>query len=566
MRETFRQSMAYLHTWLGLALGFLLMVIFFFGSLSVFDREIDRWSIPETRAPAAPLPSFDKVVLPIVPSVKPDADDMARAAAEVIGPLPPVETLRATGIWVGSNHRDPLVRMFLEFDIPNKPVDPNQDHGHVHGNTAIDPATGQRLTGGLEDRLAIGTRFFFPMHFMLHVEWAMLGYWIVGLAGMTMLAALVSGVVMHRRIFREFFTFRPEKNRLRSTLDLHNMTGVLALPFLFVITFSGLLIFADFYVPSVTKLMRPLEKSQETAEAGRTGLPEDPAGQPGQLASVDKMMSDAKARWAERGVPGEVGFVSVTHFGDVNAYVTVGRDNVDRVATQEEIHFNGMTGELMYENPPTRPIEAVKGFLYGLHFQHFKHWGLRWLLFVGGLIGCACIATGFLFFVEKRKRKHAAAGSIGSSVVDALAVTSVTGMLVATATMMLANRVLPVDLPAHDTWQKSIFWFTWLATLVHAGLRSKPVASGGASSAWAEQCWAVAALATMAVLANWVTTGDHLLKTLSDGYWPVAGVDIVMLIAAAAAGGTAYVLSRRSQFFTAAAREMSAPAVGSQNV
>ncbi len=46
MFPNFRQAMTWLHTWLGLVLGFVLMAAFFFGALSVFDREIDRWAIP----------------------------------------------------------------------------------------------------------------------------------------------------------------------------------------------------------------------------------------------------------------------------------------------------------------------------------------------------------------------------------------------------------------------------------------------------------------------------------------------------------------------------------------
>lgn len=40
MFQNFRLSMAWLHTWFGLVLGFVLMAAFFFGALSVFDREI----------------------------------------------------------------------------------------------------------------------------------------------------------------------------------------------------------------------------------------------------------------------------------------------------------------------------------------------------------------------------------------------------------------------------------------------------------------------------------------------------------------------------------------------
>ncbi|XJC72961.1 hypothetical protein ACHFCA_18740 [Delftia tsuruhatensis] len=42
----------------------------------------------------------------------------------------------------------------------------------------------------------------------------------------------------------------------------------------------------------------------------------------------------------------------------------------------------------------------------------------------------------------------------------------------------------------------------------------------------------MAAMAVTAVLLNWLTTGDHLLKTLGAGYWPVAGVDLFMLASA----------------------------------
>jgi uncharacterized iron-regulated membrane protein len=78
-----------------------------------------------------------------------------------------------------------------------------------------------------DDQLKIGSRFFYPLHYSLNLQWKS-GLLDVGFAALAMLAALVSGVVMHRKIFREFFTFRPKKATQRSTLDLHNMTGVRA--------------------------------------------------------------------------------------------------------------------------------------------------------------------------------------------------------------------------------------------------------------------------------------------------------------------------------------------------
>jgi hypothetical protein len=154
---------------------------------------------------------------------------------------------------------------------------------------------------------------------------------------------------------------------------------------------------------------------------------------------------------------------------------------------------------------------------------------LRWFYFMGGMAGCVCIATGFIFFVEKRKRQYAARGESGARWVDALAVTAITGMVVATVAMLVANRLLPFDLPARGEWEERLFWSAWLLAALHAAWRTAPVKQARLAPAWAEQCVAIAVLAVLAVLLNWITTGDHLLKTIGRGYWPVASIDLVLL-------------------------------------
>ena len=189
----------------------------------------------------------------------------------------------------------------------------------------------------------------------------------------------------------------------------------------------------------------------------------------------------------------------------------------------------------------------MNDFLTGLHLQHFEHWLLRWFYVLGGLSGCVCIATGFIFFVEKRKKQHARDGVSGARWVDALAVATVTGIVVATAAMLVANRVLPVDLPHRGDWEQRAFWVAWLLTFVHAAWRSAPVRQARIAPAWREQCWAIVVLAVAAVLLNWATTGDHLVKTIGQGYWPVAGLDLSLLAAAALAALAARRLQRRER-------------------
>ena len=529
MFGSFRQAMTWLHTWFGLVLGFVLMAAFFFGALSVFDREIDRWAIPSTRIEPQPMPSFEQVLRPAFERMQPTAAAVDAMRSRVDGPMP--ERFDTPVSWSAyTTHRDPVLSLFAGFEVPNA-KDPEEA---IWAEETIDPRDGRLLP---VDQLKVGSGFFYPMHYGLTLDWKNLGIWIVGFSALVMLAALVSGVVMHRRIFREFFTFRPGKARLRSVLDLHNLTGVVALPFHFFFAFTGLLIFAaTYYFPVGHTQLHELHDLHAQAEARETGLPHERAGVAAGLANVDAMVAEARRRWEAKGKAGEVGFLWLQHVGDANGHVSVYRAGTDRIAlVGDAIHFKASTGELIREDPAATPVARVAEFLTGLHLQHFRHWLLRWLYVFGGLAGAVCIATGFIFFVEKRKRQHARQGSQGARVVDALAVASVTGMVLAALGILVANRLLPEDMAGRGDWQRYAFWGTWVLALLHAAWRSAPVAQGRSNPAWGEQTVAIAMLAVAAVLLNWATTGDHLLRTLAAGYWPVAGVDLSLLACATVA-------------------------------
>ncbi len=540
MLQSFRMTMTWLHTWFGLVLGFVLIVVFFFGALSVFDREIDRWAIPSSRFEPQPMPRFDEILEPAFRRItEPDADDLAAAQLRVNGAIPADLPLMDWSAY--TTHRDPVLDLYASFALPNAIIPGD----HIHGHITIDPRTGAQLPDG---QRKLGSEFFYPLHYGLHLHWKDLGYWIVGLAALAMLIALVSGVVIHRKIFRELFTFRPKKQTQRRVLDLHNLTGVVALPFHFMFALSGLIIFAEIYFPVTTTMLRPVAEVHDAAEAARLGLPYEPAGIAAPLASVDAMVSEAQRRWAERDMAGEVGFLFINHVGDQNAYVSIYRAGTDRVTlTGEGIHFAGTTGRVIREDPAANAASGIHNFVSGLHLQHFRHWLLRWLYFVGGMAGCVCIATGFIFFIEKRKRQHAVQGAGGARWVSALAVTSITGTLIATASIFIANRFLPTGWADRAYWEEAVFWSAWLLAFVHAWWRTKPDQSTGIAPAWYEQSGFVAVLGVTAVVANWVTTGDHLIDTIARGYWPVAGVDLGILTASLIAALTARRLMRRSR-------------------
>lgn len=502
MEPTFRGSMNWLHTWAGVVLGGLLFAIFWMGSLSVFDREIDRWMIPSTRLALSPEPiSFD--------ALRPTIDEAAAGRSAFWAALLPTE-------------RQPMIR--VSWRDANGPV-----------VRYLDPATGRPLP---DPGSWAGTRFIFPFHFNLHLRAWNVGLWIVGLAGMAMLALCVAGVIIHRKIFTEFFTFRADKNPRRLILDLHNATGVLGFPFHVVITLSGLIIFYTTYFPSGWQV--PYRGNNQVFSKETFDLYSRPkVNKPGELASLDTMVAEGERLW--KGDPPRS--LVVRNPGDAAAVVQVVRANEDGVvATLDMVSFDGATGSLLHQRTGSAPVLTAQRFIVGFHWVQFRHWTLRWLYFGLGLVGCVLIASGYLFWLESRRKRHQQLGLRGVRIVEGLAVGSVTGIVVATLSFFVANRLLPpgVRFLGAERFELEIwaFYLVWLATFAHAWLRP--------ACASLDQCRVIACLAVAAVLLNWLTTGDHLGRSLLQPHlWPIAGMDLLLLLGAALAAVAARRLGPR---------------------
>lgn len=511
MKTAFRHSMALLHSWAGVIVGSLLFTMFSMGTLSVFDREIDRWMMPGTRIAGAPAEQKLGLDGPVTEQVLRLTQGSPQWYLRFPSERVPVLELR----WRGADGKT-FERRFLH------------------------PRTGAVLEH--TDTLG-GTGFIFPFHFSLHLKWKDLGHWLAGFAGMTMLVLIVSGVAVHRKLIADFFLFRPHKPLQRASLDLHHVTGVLALPFYFAMALSGMVIMFAIYWPSAYFAAYPQAKDARQALAVegqgvyRRAKASLPAAAP--MASLDAMVAQAQSQWQG----GQAYFLRVWHPGDRNSYVEIRRGHADMVTRNlDQAWFDAASGATLHRFEAA-PAMTVQAFMAGVHFNQFDHWLLRWLYFLGGLAGCVMIATGFLFWLEARRARHAKKGLRGVRVVEALAVTSITGILIATLAFLIANRLLPAaaalagyDRAALEVWA---FFLTWLAAMGHAVLRQR--------MAWQEQAAAIAGLAPLAVALNWATTGQHLGYTMARGSWAVAGVDLMLLTAALTAAAVSLRLRRKNQ-------------------
>ena len=494
-QKTITQSLSWMHTWSGLIFGWVLFAIFLTGTLAVFDKEIDGWMRPE-------IPTHDL-----------DRNEAAQRGLDYLQANHPGASAWNIGL--------PSERS------PNLTVSAGEQRRG--GGTALDPHTGETL----DVRETAGGSFFFRFHFTLNLP-RNIGIWVVGLAAMAMLAALISGIVIHKKFFKEFFTFRPAKGQ-RSWLDAHNATAVLVLPFHLMITYTGLVIFYLIYMPAASdalfdgdrdalnRAMRGMPAQQhaaapnggqhgqqqgqhggERAGAGRGGEAGRAHGEAAPLAALGPVLDEAEKAM------GPLSGLSIQNPGRSDARIEVRPVLGNRIELTkgQSMVFDGVSGKVLRAPAESRPSLLTQRVMSGMHFAQFGGYPMRWLYFLCGLASCAMIATGLVLFTVKRRRRHDSEGAIGAvlyHVAERLNVSVVAGLSLACIGLLWANRLLPVELAQRGGWEVRVFFLIWLATLGHAIVRPW-------LRAWQEQLGAAALLCLTLPLLNFhtVNRGDFL--------------------------------------------------------
>jgi len=523
MREGFRQSMAWLHTWSGLLVCWVLMLVFAAGTASYFKEEITLWMTPELHAGAS-APVSQQVALERAVA---HLERNAAAAKRWFITLP---TERSGAIRVG---------------WVAQPKDGANGNARSRFKSEIlDPATGQKQSAARQTR---GGEFLYRLHFDLHYMPVVWARWIVSICALFMLVAIVSGIITHKRIFKDFFTFRPGKGQ-RSWLDAHNATAVLALPYHVMITYTGLVTLMFMIMPwGIQSAYKEQGESSFFAEVFPTGAGRnDKAGGPARLAPLGPIAQQAEAHWNGA----RLATIVVNDPGHENASVVITRQRTRTLSyLQPAMVFDGVTGaqsSIVGEGPSA--VAVTRGALYGLHMAHFADAWLRALFFICGLSGCVMVASGALLWAVKTRQKQAralaqgAARSVGLRLVDALNIGVIAGLPIAFAAYFWANRLVPVDLPQRPQMEINCFFAAWAAAAVLAQLRPS-------MGMWRFQLSVGAAMLMGIPLLNGLTTHSHLGVTLFQGRgpWPVAGFDITVLLLGVALALVVRVLYRREK-------------------
>ncbi|WP_237714124.1 PepSY-associated TM helix domain-containing protein [Novosphingobium sp. Rr 2-17] len=487
--------MAWLHTWAGLLPGWLLFIIFLFGTAAFFQQEISGWMRPELEGRTA-------------------SSTALRAASHLLADKAP-NADRWIIVLPSNRGGDPLMVTWKS----------GNGDAAVSGTAILDPATGREIAV----RDTRGGWFLYRFHFELHY----LPYWfaeiLVCAAALTMLVVILSGIVIHKKIFADFFMLRFGKGQ-RSWLDAHNVTAVLALPFHLMITYTGLVTLLFTLMPWAISAHFP-DRGSYFQAAYPPGPVRDPTGHRIASLSLDKAVSRASSVLDDF-APARI---VVEHPGDLASIVQLWPSPARIGGPSDALYLDGSTGNVM--QMPARPgiAMASQGVMIDLHAGRFSGVAVRWLYFLSGIGGTVMVASGLILWTVKRRAKlpDEARRHFGFGLVEKMNIGVITGSSAGIGVYFLANRFLPPDIANRAEWEINSLFIAWGAVLVWALARP-------AKLAWIQTLATCASLYALIPVVNALTTTRGLVPSLMAQDWAFAGFDLVMLAIAAGCAFTAW--------------------------
>lgn len=447
----FRRRNIWLHDWAGLLFGWLCYVIFFTGTLSFYRQELQLWLWPEAHFSAA-------------------------ESVNVSGAAEYLQTQAA-----GATHWD--IRLPSErkpnIEVRWRLTDEAQN---LKGGRA--EVQRVRLSAASVTPLTVrDSRFFdfiYRFHFELYAMPRWLGRWVIGIVTMMMLVILVTGIVSHRHIIADFFTFRRGKG-LRSWIDSHNISGVVSLPFHLIFTYSGLLLIMYTLMPwGVEQAFKG--DYQALGEAGgskRSVKYKVVDGLPSLTINWDESLPhalQALQRQLEQHWPRGVARYQIENPSDTPIKIIAyerGADSLLNRANSRRWYFSSDKSGIEYEQNsivPSSYARLVYNFSTAFHLQRYAEPLQRLLFFLGGLVGTFMVGSGLHIWVKRRqaKRRASAASLKGQRVVQSLNVAMFSGLPLAIVVGLWANRLLPSQLLGRANYEIQAFFIVVLLALIHA--------------------------------------------------------------------------------------------------
>lgn len=503
MKETFFRTLSWLHTWAGLLVCWVLLLIFFAGSLSYFRHEISLWNEPELHKGVYQDYRADTLENQL---------DKGQSYIEAHSPA------TAQRWMIGfPTERTPFQSVSWQL-----PPEKGQRRGKTEEHVALADGSGMIS----EVRESRGGDFFYRLHFDLHYMSAITARYIVGVCTMFMLIALISGIVIHKRIFKDLFSFRRDKGA-RSWLDAHNVSSVIALPYHLMITYTGLITLMLIYIPWTVNTAYSGDNQAFLKELNPARQTEKAAGISAPQVQLSQLLPQVKAAWGDAPIKQVIVSYPKDQNSQVTFYQNTGKDVTDEANI---LIFNGVNGELKYASPhEASGASATYDTMMSLHTARFAAPLLRFLFFFCGLLGCAMIATGTLMWAIRLRQKQqklidkGEKPSFGLRLVEGLNFMFILGLPLGTVAFFYANRLLSTSFASRSEWEVHSFFIALAVMGVWAFL-------GRSRRQWQTALRLTGTLCCALPVLNAFTSPSNIIDNIQSHQWALVGFDVLAVL------------------------------------
>lgn len=398
------------HGWLGIFISVPLFIVFWAGSLTLFYPELKKW---------AELPQFPVDATQLVMPVN---QVLQRTLARY-----PVDTSE-TMFLVLPDEEQPWYQFYLPQLPDEQGVKPDMLELLVH------PVSGEVVTDAEQFHFA---DFLYKLHIDLYLP---AGDYLVGFISLLFMVIIFTGVVVQlKKLFSNFFLYRSDKTQRYRLTDIHNVIGVISLPYSFIFALTGLMFNLGLISQLVTlTLVYEGDRQRMFADAGFARVVEQPSGVAQQMPDLDQLI----AQW-EKQQNAHAHSLRIDHYGDQNALIRLIGQHNDNFVQRIDMIYRVRDGQFPADINPAERNAFADGtrFLYALHFGHFAGVDLRILYFLLGLGVCGMIVAGNMLWLNKYSKNRAVSKKV-SGLLQATTLGGCVGIVLATCVGFLLERTL----------------------------------------------------------------------------------------------------------------------------
>ena len=430
------------HGWVGIISGILLFVVVFSGIPALFENEMEYWQSPSLTQ----LPKSQAFELDSVMQVAAINDFIFE---EIF--ISPADEIRSHHIlWSYLKETDKYETLYLA----------------AHNNEVITPGNSELA------------HILTELHTSLHLP-SPYGSYIIGVAGLAMLLAIIAGIFIHTKWRKEFVMLREKRSWRLLLTDQHKLIGLWSLPFTFILAFTGtilgllglispILAFAAFNgdVEKATQaILGP--RAQITGEALpsyslnalQAQYKKDNPNIQVDLIAISGLQKSATAqdKIAEQSSENPVllsdsgGIIKFSgmHGTALNSL----QATTYQLISGEQIHHANFFGN--------GPFQRIFAAVVPLHYVFYGGGWLKLFYALSALAVCGLIVSGNMLWLTRRglNERH----WLGRSTLGVCA-----GLVFATFSVLASSMWLQKSGTEQHQLEEGIFWGSWLLCIVSA--------------------------------------------------------------------------------------------------